>query len=176
MSSTPTRLGAALAVLLLAACTAPKEAEGHALDGNGAQSSGTVGNEHVKVGQTWWFALPVPHNVTGQPIEITAVSLVTVPKGIKVLEYDAYSLEDTNGLALLAVEGDKFAPDFGKLKNYAAGPVRVAGKKSSDVYFLAKLKILSPPKGTAHGCRFKYQQAGHPFVQTLDCEVELTTG
>ncbi|MEU6513644.1 hypothetical protein [Streptomyces sp. NPDC046978] len=145
------------------------------MDPDGAQSQGTVGYEHVKAGQIWWFALPVPHNVTGSPIKITAVSLVKVPKGIKVLGYGAYSLEDTEGLPLLEVEGDKWIPHFSKLKNYATGPVEVAAKTSSDIYFLAKMKIETPPqRGTAHGCRFEYEQDGHSYVQTLDCEVELT--
>ncbi|MCP3822186.1 hypothetical protein NLX86_30080 [Streptomyces sp. A3M-1-3] len=165
-------------MVLLAACTSEggqaAPAKGQALAG-GQQSNGVVGSEHAKVGQTWWFALPVPYNTSSSPIEITNVELVDVPKGITVLDYGAYSSEDTEGVALLVVEGDKYTPRFHKLKNHAADGVVVPAGKESDIYYLAKMKIIDPPKGAARYCRFDYRQAGKEYTQTLDCEVELTT-
>jgi hypothetical protein len=165
----------AAAALLAAACTSPgqQRTEGTALEG-GTQSDGIVGNEHVKVGETWWFALPVPTNKSSDPIEITAASLVDVPKGLKVLKYGAYSLDDTEGLALLAKEGDKFSPPFEQLRDYSDKPVKVAAHASSDVYYLARLRITSLPKGNARYCKFEYRQGDREFTQTLDCEVQLT--
>jgi hypothetical protein len=134
-----------------------------------------VGTEHAKVGETWWFALPVPTNTTSQPIEITDVAVLDVPHGIKVLKYGAYSKVDTEGIPLLVREGGD-APDFSRLTNHIGKPVRVAPRAESDVFYLAKLKITSPPQGSTRQCRFDYRQGGQAYTQTLDCEVELKTG
>ncbi|MCL6736863.1 hypothetical protein [Streptomyces neyagawaensis] len=150
-----------------------QKSQGTALEG-GAQTNGTVGSENAKAGDTWWFALPVPANKSAEPIEITGASLVEVPRGIKVLKYGAYSLEDTEGLALLVKEGSKLTPRFEALKDYSTGSVKVAPHASSDIYYLAKLKIVSLPGGSARYCKFDYRQGGREFTQTLDCEVELT--
>jgi hypothetical protein len=128
----------------------------------------------VKIGETWWFALPVPTNKSAKPIEITEVSIVDVPRGIKVLKYGAYSLEDTEGLALLVKEGSKLTPRFETLRDYSTEPIKVAPRTSSDIYYLAKLKVTSLPNESARYCRFDYRQGGREFTQTLDCEVELT--
>ncbi len=166
---------AALAALLLTVFSAhePQRSHGIALDG-GIQESGTVGSENAKVGETWWFALPIPTNTSAEPIEITGVSLVQVPKGIRVLRYGAYSLEDTEGLALLAKEGDDWTPRFAALRDHSGKPLKVAPHASSDIYYLARLKITSLPSRSARYCEFAYRQGGRAYTQTLDCEVELT--
>ncbi|MEU0353857.1 hypothetical protein [Streptomyces cyaneofuscatus] len=185
VSSTRSRALLLLAVLALAGCSpqasgasgsngAAETRVGKALASDGTQSSGTVGNENAKVGEVWYFALPVPNNTSSQPIEITDVALKRIPAGIEVLGYGAYHLEDTGGLPLLAKEGGEYTPDFGKLKNYAPEPLKVEAEKSSDIFYLAKLKITAPPKESARWCRFDYRQAGQAYTQTMDCEVELT--
>ncbi|MFF3098105.1 hypothetical protein [Streptomyces cyaneofuscatus] len=148
---------------------------GSALDGSGNQSNGTVGNENAKLGQVWWFALPIPVNISKQDIEITAVSVMEPADGLKILEYGAYNLEDTEGLPLMALEGSKDAPKFDKLKNYATKPVVVRANEESDIFFTARMKIESPPKGTTRYCRFEYKQGKGLYTQTLDCELDLQT-
>ncbi|GAA3799549.1 hypothetical protein ACFS5L_25140 [Streptomyces phyllanthi] len=162
--------------LLVAACSSqePQRGKGTALSG-GTQSNGTVGFEHVKAGDIFWFALPVPANTSDEPIEITGASVVEVPKGIKVLRYGAYSLDDTEGLALLTEEGDKYTPAFGRLKDHAKEGVKVAAHSSSDIYYLARLKITGEPTRSVRYCKFDYRQGGRELTQTLDCEVELTS-
>ncbi|MCX4678991.1 hypothetical protein OG413_27395 [Streptomyces sp. NBC_01433] len=86
---------------------------GTALAGDGTQSSGVVGTENARVGEVWYFALPVPHNTSSRSIEITDVALKHIPSGIEVLEYGAYHLEDAGGLPLLADSGGPHTPDFG---------------------------------------------------------------
>jgi hypothetical protein len=95
------------------------------------------------------------------------------PSGIRVLEYGAYDLNDTEGLPLRAEEDGSYTPDFAKLKNYFTHPVKVAAGKESNVFYLAKMKITAPPKDTARECRFEYEQGGRVYAQTLDCELEL---
>ncbi|MEV6805332.1 hypothetical protein [Streptomyces sp. NPDC051129] len=162
---------------MLAGCSPAQEggraAAGSALATDGTQSSGTVGNEHARVGEIWYFALPVPYNTSSKPIEIKDVSVEHIPSGIRVLEYGAYDLNDTEGLPLLAKEGEPYTPKFAKLKNYATQPVRVAAGKESNIFYLAKMKITAPPKETARECRFAYEQSGQTYTQTLDCELEL---
>ncbi|MFJ9638436.1 hypothetical protein [Streptomyces sp. NPDC101178] len=148
---------------------------GNALDGSGNQSNGTVGNENAKLGQVWWFALPIPVNIAKQDIQITAVSVVEPAHGLKILEYGAFKLEDTEGLPLMALEGSEDAPKFDKLKNYATKPVTVKANEESEIFFAARLQIESPPKGTTRYCRFEYKQAQKLYAQTLDCELDLQT-
>jgi hypothetical protein len=162
---------------MLAGCSPAQEAgkakSGNALATDGAQSSGIVGNEHAHVGETWYFALPVPYNTSSKPIEITNVAVQHIPLGVKVLEYGAYDLSDTEGLPVLAKEDGPYTPEFAKLKNYATSPVKVPAGKESTIFYLAKMKITAPPKETARKCRFDYRQGGQAYIQTLDCELEL---
>ncbi|MEU7579390.1 hypothetical protein AB0B50_17500 [Streptomyces sp. NPDC041068] len=132
-----------------------------------------MGSEHARVGEVWYFALPVPRNTSTEPIEITEVSVEHVPAGLKTLGYGAYDLEDTEGLPLLAKKNGPHMPDFGKLKNHATKPVKVAAGTESDIFYLAEVRITAPPKDTARQCRFAYRQGGRSYTQTLDCEVEL---
>ncbi|MFF9587011.1 hypothetical protein [Streptomyces achromogenes] len=166
-----------LAALVLAGCSPAHEgsgaAAGNALATDGAQSSGTVGNEHSRVGEIWYFALPVPYNTSSKPIEIKDVSVEHIPAGIRVIEYGAYDLNDTEGLPVLAREGDSYTPQFAKFKNYARHPVKVAARKESNIFYLAKMQITAPPRDTARDCRFEYEQGGRSYRQTLDCELEL---
>jgi hypothetical protein len=166
-----------LAVLALAGCSPAHEsgraAVGNALATDGAQSSGTVGNEHTRVGEIWYFALPVPYNTSSKPIQIKDVAVEHIPSGIKVLQYGAYDLNDTEGLPVLAKEDDSYTPEFAKLKNYATHSVKVAAGKESNIFYLAKMKITAPPKDTVRECRFEYEQDGQAYTQTLDCELEL---
>ncbi|MFF5977591.1 hypothetical protein ACFY78_01935 [Streptomyces olindensis] len=167
-----------LAALAIAGCSSSqgkveRARVGHALAVDGAQSSGTVGNGHARVGEVWYFALPVPYNTSSSAIEITDVAVERVPRGIKVVSYGAYDLRDTEGLPLLAKEGGSFTPDFGNLKDYAKTPVKVPAETESDIFYLAKMKIFAPPKGIASECRFTYRQGGEVYDQTLDCELEL---
>ncbi|MFE5012282.1 hypothetical protein ACFRJ3_48350 [Streptomyces sp. NPDC056696] len=158
--------------MLLVSCSASPSG-GKALDAEGSQSSGTVGNTHAKVGQTWYFALPVPHNISGKSIEITGASVVDPPKGLKVLGYAAYNVNDTEGLPLLALGGESDTPDFAHLKDYAKSEVKVSPKKQSDIFFQAKIRITSPPRKNIEHCQFQYRQGGQEFTQILDCEMEL---
>ncbi|MFE7112623.1 hypothetical protein ACFU98_35670 [Streptomyces sp. NPDC057575] len=171
-SSTRTKGAALLICLLLAGCS-DSQSQGKALDAEGTQSSGTVGNTHAKTGQTWYFALPVPRNVSSRPIEITGASVVDPPKGLKVVSYAAYNLNDTDGLPLLALEGESDTPDFAHLKNYAVSPVKVLAKKESEIFFQARIRITSPPEKNIKRCRFQYRQGNEEFMQILDCELEL---
>ncbi|MEU3344874.1 hypothetical protein ABZ723_07695 [Streptomyces sp. NPDC006700] len=84
---------ALLAAFTVAECSPLREAgqavPGNALATDGVQSSGTVGTEHARVGEIWYFALPVPNNTSSTPIAITKVSVLHIPAGIKVLGYGA---------------------------------------------------------------------------------------
>lgn len=165
--------------LALAGCSAspsPSPSDGRALDAEGAQSSGTVGNVHAKVGQIWYFALPVPKNVSSKSIEITEASIIDPPKGLKAVGYAAYDVNDTDGLPLLALDGESDTPDFDHLKDYAESPVKVRPKKQSDIFFVAKIRITAPPQNNIERCRFQYRQGDQEFTQTLDCEMELKVG
>ncbi|QES43510.1 hypothetical protein DEJ49_23270 [Streptomyces venezuelae] len=120
---------ALLAALALAGCLSsigPGGAgAGTALAEDGAQSSGTVGNEHARVGDIWYLALPAPHNTSARSIEITRVAVDHVPAGIELLGFGAYDLDDTEGLPLLTKKNGAHTPDFEKLRNYATKPVKV---------------------------------------------------
>lgn len=172
--STPTRVAALLACLLLASCSSSGErASGKALDEQGNQSSGMVGNENAEVGQTWFFALPVLHNISGERIRVTGAKIVDAPEGIQVLGYAAYNREDTEGLPLLVRQGDEQTPQFELLKDYSTSPVQVAAGEESDIFYQAELKITAPPQGSIRTCQFEYRQGDRDYFQTLACEMEL---
>jgi hypothetical protein len=174
VSSAPIRAAALLVCLLLVSFSSHAErVHGVALDEKGTQSSGTVGNEHARVGQTWLFALPVLHNISGESIEVTGASIVDAPKGIEVLGFAAYSLVDTEGLPLLVRQGDVQTPNFERLKDYSKSPVQVAAKEESEIFFQAKLKITAPPQGNIRTCQFEYRQGDRDLFQRMDCEMEL---
>ncbi|MGX2995378.1 hypothetical protein JNUCC64_13955 [Streptomyces sp. JNUCC 64] len=178
-SSARSRALALLAALALALveCSTGQDGDGPrtgaALATDGTQSSGVVGNHHVRVGEVWYFALPVPRNVSSRPIDITDVGVERVPQGVELLGYGAYHLDDTEGLPLLAKEGEPHAPDFDNLKNYAHEPLRVAARSSSDVFYLVKVRITAPPDESLRWCRFDYRQGGSTYTQELDCEADL---
>ncbi|MFI1188949.1 hypothetical protein [Streptomyces californicus] len=170
------------AVLALSSCTSggtntdgSSALRGSALDTSGNQSSGVVGNENAKVGQVWWFALPIPVNISGQDIEIISSSVPKPAEGLKVLGYGAFRLEDTEGLPLIALEGSADSPDFGKIKNHVTEPVTVKAGEESDIFYAVRLKIEEPPSGTTRSCRFAYKQGQRLYQQTLDCELDLQT-
>ncbi|MEU4025331.1 hypothetical protein [Streptomyces anulatus] len=170
------------AILTLSSCTSDSTPAGgsnalpgNALDGSGNQSNGIVGNENAEVGQVWWFALPLPVNSSETDIEITSSSVLEPAKGLKVLGYGAYDLEDTEGLPLMALEGSGDAPKFDELKNHANEPVTVKGGEESEIFFAVRLKIEAPPSGTTRSCRYEYRQGQQLYRQTLNCELDLRT-
>ncbi|MFE7459414.1 hypothetical protein [Streptomyces sp. NPDC057554] len=177
-----TRIRVLLLVLLLAvlmpAGSAAQRTDGRrwgtALAADGMQASGTVGSENARVGQVWYFALPVPGNISDEPIGITRAAVEHVPPGIEVLGYGAYDMSDTDGLPLLATEGEPHTPDFARLRNYADRAVEVPAGETSDIFYAVRLKITSPPEGPVRRCRFEYTQDGRAYTQTMDCELLLT--
>ncbi|MFE2292532.1 hypothetical protein [Streptomyces sp. NPDC059452] len=165
-----------LAALLLAGSAAQRtdgRRWGSALAADGMQSSGSVGNDNARVGEIWYFALPVPSNISADPIGITQVAVEHVPPGIEVLGYGAYHLYDTDGLPMLAKKGEPHTPDFARLRNYADQAVEVPAGEGSDIFYLAELKITAPPEGPVRRCRFEYTQNGRAHTQTMDCELIL---
>ncbi|MGW0607505.1 hypothetical protein [Streptomyces sp. NPDC002640] len=174
---TRTSFSLLLAAVLLSVCSpsSGRASAGTALSTEGIQSSGVVGSNHAKVGETWWFALPAPENTSSEPVEITDVSVLHVPAGIDILEYGAYDINDTEGLPLLAREGEAHGPEFARLENHIDDPVSVAAGAQSDIFYVAKMKIVAPPKGNARQCRFTYRQDEKQFTQTLNCELSLRT-
>lgn len=179
--STPTRISALLIVLMLAtaACERTTDVQprtGDALYTEGMIAQGVTDNHSAKVDETWWFTLPPPYNVSDDPLEVIDASVVKVPDGIKIVRYRAYHRDDTDGMPLLAREGDQQNPDFARLKDYAKAPLKLAPDSGGDVYYVAELEVTAPPKENLRDCRFTYRQNGHTFTQTMGCELELRVG
>ncbi|MEU1439698.1 hypothetical protein ABZ438_37420 [Streptomyces sp. NPDC005786] len=159
--------------MALVGCSSTTERlAGSALDG-GIQSNGTVGSDHVKIGEEWWAAFPVPFNASAQRLEITGAELASVPEGLKVIEYGAYDRRDTDGFALLSKQGSPGMPKFDKLKNHIGEANGVSGKSESAIYYLARLKVTGPIHANVTGCEFKYRQGSREYTQTLECDVAL---
>ncbi|MFF0203426.1 hypothetical protein [Streptomyces sp. NPDC005017] len=163
-------------MLLLTGCS-PASSDGGrvaggALDG-GMQSAGTLGNDHVRRGQRWWAALPVPYNQSGRPVEITSARFLRVPKGLEIVEYAAYARDDSDGVVMLMEHGSPGMPRLDELENHLRDVNRVKAKAESDVYYGAWLKVTGRISGNLGGCRFEYRQDGRDFEQTLDCDIAL---
>lgn len=163
------------AVLTLSGCadTAADGPEaGHALSG-GNRSNGTVGSDHVKVGEEWWVAFPNVSNTTDRPVTLTGVKLLRVPSGVKLLGYKAVSSVESEGEVLMARQGDRDMPDIAGLKDYSRAPITLKGGGYGDIYYLAHLKVTGPIEGDFDGCRFAYEQDGVAYTQTLACDTAL---
>ncbi|WP_455361629.1 hypothetical protein [Streptomyces sp. SYSU K21746] len=96
-----------------------------------------------------------------------------VPKGLKLLGYGAYSRQDTQGVPLLAPEGEPGLPEFASLKNYASEPFKVKPAEYSDIFYVAHLEVTGQIEKNIRGCRFEYEQDRKKYTQVVDCEAEL---
>lgn len=185
VSSTPAKrrraVLVALAPVLLAAACLPAggskgASAGDALDG-GMQSAGDVGYEHAQIGEEYWAGLPLPWNVSGHDIQITKAEFTHVPAGIKVIEYRAFSGEDTDGNVLFArADGKGSVADLSKVRDHAGDRVTVKAKSGSHVYYVARIKVTGPIHGSLSGCRFWYTQGTTDYQQQLDCSTIVRLG
>ncbi|MEU6060538.1 hypothetical protein [Streptomyces sp. NPDC047097] len=146
--------------------------KGDALSG-GNHSGGTAGYPFAAVGEKFWFAMPLSTNVSDQDIEITGAEILDVPRGIEVIGYGAYSLDDTQGIPLLVSEGYVHTPKFGKFKDYSDEGFTVKAKKVSDFLYMAHLRVTGSIQTNASKCRFEYRQGDVMYTQTLRCGLEL---
>ncbi|MDX2650270.1 hypothetical protein PV341_43315 [Streptomyces sp. PA03-1a] len=121
----------------------------------------------------WWAALPPPTNVSDKDLELTGATVLRVPKGIKILQYGAYSANDTDGIVMLGIEGDSEDPHFERLKNHFHKAVKVRAKGDTDIYYVVRMKITGPIKGNLRDTRFTYRQDGRSYEQTLKSDVAL---
>ncbi|MFJ8596837.1 hypothetical protein [Streptomyces sp. NPDC093598] len=188
-SSTPTRRRAALGVLgcclaalaagavwLITGAPAGGVREGSALDG-GTQSAGDVGYEHAQVGEEYWAGLPLPWNTSGQDLEITKAEFSQVPKGVKVIEYQAVNGNETDGNILFArTDGKGGVPSLSRARNYAGHPFTVKAKSGSDIHYVARVKVTGPIRGALKDCRFWYRQGSQQYQQQLDCSTIIRLG
>lgn len=183
-SSSPTRRRSALLTCLLAAaltagCTTDSgtsSTQGHALDG-GMQSTGRAGTEHAQLGEVFWAALPLPTNTSNDPVTISKARFTSVPKGLKVSEYRVLDVNEVGGVIFLAYEGGKYGTrDPEKFRNYADKPIRLKGKKSSDYYYAAKIKVTGKVQGDLEGCRYWYEQNEHRYWQEVPCQTTIQLG
>ncbi|OKK06529.1 hypothetical protein AMK26_11020 [Streptomyces sp. CB03234] len=145
---------------------------GEAIHG-GQHAQGTVGYDHARVGEEWWFALPLPYNQSSRPLRITKVELIDVPAGLEVAGYPAFDLDDTDGVPLLAKEGVPHMPRFSRLVDHSAAGVVVEPNSFSGYYYAAHLKITGPIREKGQGCRFQYEQDGEKYEQIVGCAFAL---
>ncbi|RST19139.1 hypothetical protein E2C00_20800 [Streptomyces sp. WAC05374] len=145
---------------------------GEALHG-GEQARGTAGYDHARVGEEWWFALPLPYNQSGRPLRITKVEMIDVPTGVEVVDYPAFDLDDTDGVPLLAKEGLPHTTRFSRLEDHSAAGVVVEPGSFSDAYYAAHLRITGPVRGEGRGCRFQYEQDGEKYEQIVGCAFDI---
>ncbi len=138
-------------------------------------SNGTAGTEKARVGQEWWFALPVPHNTSGQAIKITRAEVMSVPQGLEVTGYGAFKINDTGGVYFLSNAADSASPRFQELRNYIDQPVEVQPNQASKIYYLARLRVTDRVHGNVRDCRYEYEQGSRRYTQTLSCEAEIRT-
>lgn len=99
--------------------------------------------------------------------------MLRVPKGMKVLQYGAYSANDTDGIVMLGIEGDTEDPHFERLHNHIHEPIKIKAKGDTDIYSVVRVKITGPIKGNPGGARFTYRQDGRTYEQTLKSDVAL---
>ncbi|MER8047158.1 hypothetical protein [Streptomyces sp. NPDC094032] len=131
-----------------------------------------AGNDHAKIGQAWWAALPLTQNVSSKPLEMLDAQVLDLPKGLKISRYAVFNSEETNGIGLLFSDG---SPDFpvSKYKDYSDGPVTLAPKKDSFFYYSVRLVVTGEVSGESSRCRYTYRQEGVKYRQDLPCRFTL---
>jgi hypothetical protein len=145
---------------------------GTALSG-GNHSAGTAGYPQASVGEEFWFAMPLPTNMSDRDIKITKAEVLDVPQGIEVIGYGAYNLEDTQGLPLIVPEGYPYTPKYREFKDYSKEGFTVKSKKVSDVFYVAHLRVTGKIQRDVSECKFEYRQGEVVYTQTLRCGLEL---
>ncbi|MFK0112570.1 hypothetical protein [Streptomyces sp. NPDC091217] len=147
--------------------------EGTALRASGPESMGVLGFPHAQVGQTYRFAFPPFVNGTGAKLVVEGVKLTKVPKGVKVIGYPVYSVNDTNGYIMGSQDGRKYPRDMTKMPNYAGKPITVGPHKKSDRYAMVEARVIGRVQQHLGGCEVTYSQNGKRYRQTLRCEFAL---
>ncbi|MER7112062.1 hypothetical protein [Streptomyces sp. NPDC000229] len=124
------------------------------------------------MGDIFWYALPLPTNMSDQDVEIVAAEVSDVPPGVEVVRYGAHHLDDTEGIPLLTTDTDPHAPKFRELKDYSKG-FTVKAKAVSDIVYMAQLRITGKVQKNPTECRYDYRQGGKLYRQSLRCAFEL---
>jgi len=163
------------AVLLTSACSHTSDAvrTGTALQAKGPQTTGVLGFPHARVGKTYRFAFPLFMNRTDAPIVVESVRLAHIPRGVRVVGYPIYSVNDTDGYILDSQDGLTYPRDMTKMPNYAGKRITVKPHKTSDRYAMVQAHVTGQVQHHLGGCEVTYSQAGKEYRQTLRCDFAL---
>ena len=146
---------------------------GSALQAEGPQTDGVLGFPHARVGKTYRFAFPLFKNRSDAPIVIESVRLTQVPRGVRVIGYPIYSVDDTDGY-ILDNQDDIASPrDMTKMPNYAGKSITVKPHKTSDRYAMVQAHVIGRVQHHLGGCEVTYSQAGRKYRQNLRCDFAL---
>ncbi|MEU9404925.1 hypothetical protein AB0E08_04340 [Streptomyces sp. NPDC048281] len=150
---------ALLTVGLLTSCSGG----GTALDGS-SQAGAIAENDHARVRDEYWVAMPPLSNKTGKPLTVVDAKIVHVPAGLRITGYRV----DT------AVEGYLMGTSpVAPTDEVRTGPVRVAAHDQSDQYYEARVKVTGAVHGDLTDCRFTYRQGSTTHQQDIGCDTRI---
>ncbi|MGY5099338.1 hypothetical protein [Streptomyces sp. 900105245] len=137
-----------------------------------------VTSPHAQVGKEYWVALPAADNLTNRPLTLLRGEFTRVPHGLKLIEYRAFSHEDTEGhpMGPTPVGGSPGIPDLTRLHDYSDRPSRVAPHEPGDVFWAARLRVTGKVTGALTGCRYFYRQGSTDYQQDLSCVTKIRLG
>ncbi|MBO0512596.1 hypothetical protein [Streptomyces beijiangensis] len=162
------KYGAVLAGLLLAGVSAgPASPAGFALD---SECGFGVGMQRLRTGAEFWPSLNQLTNHSDSPIEITGVTAVHVPQGIRVTGWSAYDAMPDGQ----AMSGD--AAVMRPYTNLAARPIRIPARTATTVYPMVHLQLTRPGTYMLKDFRIDYIKDGHRYTQAVACSAELASG
>lgn len=175
MRSTLTRVATLSLLLSVVACGNSGNSGTEAIKGNALRDpspGGVAGNDHAKVGQAWWAALPLTQNVSSKPLELLDAQVLDLPKGLKISRYAAFNSEETNGVGLLFPDGSSDFP-VSKYKDYSKSPIKLDPQKDGYFYYSVRLIVTGEVSGESSVCRYTYRQDGVKYMQDLPCRFTL---
>ncbi|MFG2386687.1 hypothetical protein [Streptomyces avermitilis] len=132
----------------------------------------------VQVGKEYWVALPTAENTSDRTLTLLKGEITHVPRGLKIIEYRAFSHEETQGHPLGAspVGGSPGIPDLTRMHDYSGRPSRVPAHESGEVFWAARVRVTGKITHTLTGCRYFYRQGKTEYQQDVSCVQRIRLG
>ncbi|AZP22785.1 hypothetical protein EJC51_46135 [Streptomyces aquilus] len=141
------------------------------------QAEAEISFEHAQAGAEYWVSLPQPSNTSAKSLTLEKARITGVPKGLRIVGYRAVSAQDTDGHAMgVAPAGTPQVHDLEHAPDHAGSPIQVKASATSDVYYLARLKVTGQVGGDLTGCRYWYRQGTTDYRQDLPCVTRISLG
>jgi hypothetical protein len=170
-------ISTALAIVLTA-CGGSSgwDRNGSSLAAEGYQDALTFFITHPRVGHVYRFAFPQLRNVGKKPVTLIEPRMDSVWKGLTVLGFPTYSLNDVGGRYLVDFdEADE--PYLNQLRNHAVRSIVIRPGQLSPFIIMVRVRFDRGKIGrtvpSLRGCDIAYMSSGIRYRQKFVCNFEI---